>query len=283
MIILPICMFEKFKFKDALIGLWKSKWILVAVAILTAIVVVFARISKVNKTETVDDRYLTTLSFYVSPNFSISDNVDGKAEAVNMIALSYLSMISSDACVQHVYDKLVSEVSKEDLIKILKLDYTSNNLDKSFLKSITKVVKDKNSALVINVYIETYDKTISNKIVDGYKDFVKKEISNKSNGLVSITHLGTTQALSKGQTLDSISADTDADKIVKPASTSLFKQLIIWEFLMLALAVICVFTKVLFMPTINSREDFAQYDVPVVTEIYGFSNCDVKGKEHLNV
>lgn len=283
MIILPICMFEKFKFKDALIGLWKSKWILVAVAILTAIVVVFARISKVNKKEMIDDRYLTTLSFYVSPNFSISDNVDGKAEAVNMIALSYLSMISSDACVQHVYDKLVSEVSKEDLIKILKLDYTSNNLDKSFLKSITKVVKDKNSALVINVYIETYDKTISNKIVDGYKDFVKKEISNKSNGLVSITHLGTTQALSKGQTLDSISADTDADKIVKPASTSLFKQLIIWEFLMLALAVICVFTKVLFMPTINSREDFAQYDVPVVTEIYGFSNCDVKGKEHLNV
>lgn len=276
-------MFEKFKFKDALIGLWKSKWILVAVAILTAIVVVFARISKVNKKEMIDDRYLTTLSFYVSPNFSISDNVDGKAEAVNMIALSYLSMISSDACVQHVYDKLVSEVSKEDLIKILKLDYTSNNLDKSFLKSITKVVKDKNSALVINVYIETYDKTISNKIVDGYKDFVKKEISNKSNGLVSITHLGTTQALSKGQTLDSISADTDADKIVKPASTSLFKQLIIWEFLMLALAVICVFTKVLFMPTINSREDFAQYDVPVVTEIYGFSNCDVKGKEHLNV
>lgn len=276
-------MFEKFKFKDALIGLWKSRWILVAVAILTAMGVVFARISKVNKKEMIDDRYLTTLSFYVSPNFSISDNVDGKAEAVNMIALSYLSMISSDACVQHVYDKLVSEVSKEDLIKILKLDYTSNNLDKSFLKSITKVVKDKNSALVINVYIETYDKTISNKIVDGYKDFVKKEISNKSNGLVSITHLGTTQVLSEGKTLDSISADTDADKIVKPASTSLFKQLIIWEFLMLALAVICVFTKVLFMPTINSREDFAQYDVPVVTEIYGFSGCDVRGKEHANV
>lgn len=283
MIILPICMFEKFKFKDALIGLWKSRWILVAVAILTAMGVVFARISKVNKKEMIDDRYLTTLSFYVSPNFSISDNVDGKAEAVNMIALSYLSMISSDACVQHVYDKLVSEVSKEDLIKILKLDYTSNNLDKSFLKSITKVVKDKNSALVINVYIETYDKTISNKIVDGYKDFVGKEISNKSNGLVSITHLGTTQALSEGKTLDNISNDTDTDKIVKPVSTSLFKQLIIWEFLMLALAVICVFTKVLFMPTINSREDFAQYDVPVVTEIYGFSNCDVKGKEHLNV
>jgi len=226
---------------------------------------------------------LTTVSFYVSPILNASDNRDGKAEEINMIALSYLSMLSSDACVQHVYDKLTSEVSKEDLIKKLKLEDTSKNLDKSFLKSITKVVKDKNSSLMINVYIEAYDKTLSNKIVEGYKDFVQKEISNKSNGLANIIHFGTTQALSEGKTLDSISDDTETDKVVKPASTSLLKQLIIWEFLMLALAVICVFTKVLFMPTINSREDFAQYDVPVITEIYGFSGCDMRGKEHTNV
>ena len=276
-------MFEKFKFKDALIGVWKSKWLLIAVAIVTAIGVVFARSSKVNKSEAVDDQYLTTVSFYVSPILNASDNRDGKAEEINMIALSYLSMLSSDACVQHVYDKLTSEVSKEDLIKKLKLEYTSKNLDKSFLKSITKVVKDKNSSLMINVYIEAYDKTLSNKIVEGYKDFVQKEISNKSNGLANIIHFGTTQALSEGKTLDSISDDTETDKVVKPASTSLLKQLIIWEFLMLALAVICVFTKVLFMPTINSREDFAQYDVPVITEIYGFSGCDMRGKEHTNV
>lgn len=283
MIVSPICMFEKFKFKDALIGLWKNKWLLVVVAIVTAVGVVLAKSLKVNKNETVDNQYLTTVSFCVSPNFDASYKLAGKAEEVNMIALSYLSMLSSDACVQHVYDKLISEVSKEDLIRALKLDYISKNLDKSFLKSITKVMKDKNSVLMINVYIETYDKTISNKIVEGYKDFVQKEISNKSDGLVNITHFGTTQALSEGKTLNNLSDTMEPDKIVKPASTSLLKQLLIWEFLMLALAVICVFTKVLFVPTINSREDFAQYGIPVLTEIYGFSSCDKRRKEDVNV
>lgn len=268
-------MFDKFKFRDAMLGLWKYKILIIIVAILT-LVFTFTKNQNSGSKSQKKDKCLVTESFNVLPSLSSVDGDDliAKVDTAEVISRNCLAQLNSDSCLEYVFKKVQEKVDAKDIVKKVCFDndYTVNSLNRYFLNDLVKIECSEYSNSLINIYVLTDDDVISGEIMNAYKDFINSMILVKG---VEGNFIGVTQRFTK-VSLDNAKMGMEEESKEVNFSKVLLKQIIIWEFLMLAIAVIAIFTKVLFDPTMNSRYDFFQYEVPVLFEMNGFGgSCNV--------
>lgn len=254
-------MFEKFGFKDVCYNIWKYKFIFIVVELVIVGLILKNYLitpSSEKNLQQQNDQFLTSISYVVENADGTPRKYDNTSEA-NKLIVSYVALLKTDLCNDYISKKVLEVYKEKDLNEFLveNSENKEKNKNNKFLNSIAKSVKVEqleNSSL-INISVESLKKDLGEKIISAYKEFLSENVINEKTGLnLKLLGLNQNSTASEKQT-------------VKVSKTFIIKKLFIYSVLAMTILAVIVCFKVLFYPTLNRKSDFADYNVPVISEI----------------
>lgn len=246
-------MFENYGIRDVFIGIWKFKWM---IAIVLIISVLFGTAYGTRVKEKTfggeNEIWSTSASFFVTS--TEQDTVkDEMFDRSGDITNTYVTLLTSDFSKQYVLDNILTKYSKEDIIKRAHIGGKPEDLNMHVLASKFNVSRLPSST-VINMYVEIPDKELSGDILKAYTDCLTKFLREKVNQ-GRLTYIDGTQQI--------VGAENGA------AMKSVSKYVIIFSMAAIVLSLIAVFIITLVSPTINRKSDFYKYNVKYIGNMYG--------------
>lgn len=274
-------MFEHFGLRDVFCAINRQKKLIAIILAITIIVGVFngyrtiKNASNSEKQEESAGFYLDTASYKVEPKFEITDE---NLSALREIPKQVASVLNTDFCKKSIYDKLITMYSKSDIIKKTALSSMSIKEEDINIYCLDKMVYSAqyDSSNIIQLYVETHDKELSKDILQLYKDYMSNTIiPNSSNANIyyidSVYQENSTQD-SAIEVLTSKDNNKTIDMVKSSTAVSvkkvMLKSVIVPLILVVALICIVIFVVELFNPKLNRREDFLEYDIPIIGELY---------------
>ncbi len=255
-------MFEKCGMNDILFGIWKKKWLIVAVVLAFALLGAAYWGMEKSENSFAEDllspsnaQWVASSSFTVvgeNPGGNTSGSGEGSAE--NSAAQSVLTLALADYRREVMLDALLEKYTPQEIIEALDLSTSPEKLSLFSLKDVVNgsVIPDSS---VLNLFIHCNDESFARDFMTLINQSVQTVASDM--GGCTVTYMGGVFALDP----DASSQDRTGGTVSLPARMFLFAFI---GFLLTALVVIA---KAVFVPTVNRRADFSAYGLPVLGEV----------------
>ncbi|MEG0664372.1 MAG: hypothetical protein RR483_04680 [Clostridia bacterium] len=242
-------MFENFGLKDLWSNIKKFKVVLIIILILTICFGITNYFMSKNQIKESEYRWISS-AFY-----NVVTKEDNKDEGIENLlkrnASSYQIMVKSDVANEYVYNKILSDYSKKEIIEkcdlnIAEEDFKPITLDELF---VCKVLESTN---ILNLFAQTKDQEISKKILNYYEEYLNKVLE---------------PTIEKGS-LVYMSGTTQNSKMKNESNFNMgYKGIIILFLLVVVLECLFVIIYSFVKPTINTNSDFEKYGVKVFAKL----------------
>lgn len=246
-------MFEHFGLRDVIACALKFKTLFLIVMVLSILFGGYVQYkqTKPSTGDPNDGTYTSTAFFTVDDkNYDTSSGLitdNGKETEIKRFASTYQALLKTDLSNQYVYDKVLSDMSKKEFLSKSKIDATENSFVPTDLGKIVTIKATDNTA-EFSVAITTKNKETSEELLKYYSEYLSKTIQPQIKA-DSLTNVGSTTQ----------KAASSSTKSSKPLILAVGGGFILY--------LLFIFTWVLFLPTINRKSDFAEYDVNVIAEL----------------
>ena len=233
-------MFEHLGFKDFCIGLWKYKYLIIAVTLVVTLVFGALVCGKTIVGE--EEPYYINEKIVCFKNDDIPKDTTA-GYTVNKLAEMYKDLLSQEAVTTYVIEKTEDSYSEDFIEELYTKTFGSSVLQdgkispKQFAKFTTVSFAAGNVG--VKIHVETKDRAFSDNLMKIYTDYINELVSEKAE-----------------PTESSLSSFSES-KTVKIALIAV-----------LAFVLTCfgVFIKILVKPTLNRRADFENMGIPVLGE-----------------
>ena len=233
-------MFDNYGIKDVFYGLWRFKWIIAVVVIIST--VLGYGYGVYNRNNATQGNYCASVTYLVTTK-DAADKKDTKMfNDSKEFAQNLKNMLSADFCYNFVIDEMKKTYSEEEVAKIINAATKKPTVAALSEVATVNVLPDSSE---VNLFVECKEEKAANDLLNAFKKYVSQE--KNINNYCTIMELGgLTQQLA-------------ADSVMSPKSFA-----IVGFAGSLFLMIIAVFIVTLVRPTLNERGDIEQYEVPVI-------------------
>lgn len=263
-------MFEHFGIMDVFSAIRKYIKSIIAILIVCACLFCLFTIRSlknigVGNYKTNNKIYNSSVSYYFEPIIKpeLTDSDIYTLDMYRNLPDQYAGMLNNDFCRKYVKERIMETFTAKEISdkSSLVLDESKSDIEISGFNDIISVEKQKDAPL-LKITAETYSKELTNKIVSEYSRYLNEELGPKTDW-VKIKLIGEYQ----GESLAPIISETNQAGVSKLVIKIAIKSIIIPLIAIAAIELIVVFFIALFIPTINRKSDFLQYDIKVISEI----------------
>lgn len=259
-------MFEHFGLKDAFWAIWRYKILIfcfgLILAFLGGIIISKTVVNSVPaelSPDLVQDEEKDISYYEVKNQFYLEYYGDDKSITSQALSQMYLNTFQSYSCNQFVNEYILSRMSKEEIIKRLKVDYTPEEIGFDYFEQFIQGTVDTESGQAFTLLVRSGDVEYASLVVDAYMQWIY-ELASHENSQVGIV------------TLDkSIESSTlfHMEKQTVLESKNLSKRVVSIIFFFVAVIVLSVVVMGirLFVPTLNCKSDFEEYGIAVLGEL----------------
>ncbi len=249
-------MFEHLGFKDFCIGLWKYKYLIIAVTLVVTLV--FGALVGGKTIVGEEEPYYINEKIVCFKNDDIPKDTTA-GYTVNKLAEMYKDLLSQEAVTTYVIEKTEDSYSEDFIEELYTKTFGSSVLQdgkispKQFAKFTTVSFAAGNVG--VKIHVETKDRAFSDNLMKIYTDYINGSVKDIGDKITvdCISELVSEKAEPTESSLSSFSES----KTVKIALIAV-----------LAFVLTCfgVFIKILVKPTLNRRADFENMGIPVLGE-----------------
>lgn len=273
-------MFEHFGVKDIWPSIKKHGILIMIFIFFLTLIFGFISLNKVKSflNTTHDENcplYAASASYYVQAELDDTEIKNSDSDFWKFLPDNYVSLMNTDVCANFIYEKISKVYSSDYLIKNSEVSSfvdrsNSKIIDIESVKKLYKVSREKNT-MVINIYSLAYNEELSKIILKECCNFF--EIY--SNHQIKNSHanfIGETIKIIKS----SSELNNDEDKSTKGESHNsniktiiliIVKNFVVPTIGLTACLLLIILFIYMFKPTLNSKSDFCEYNVPIIGEV----------------
>lgn len=248
-------MFEKYGFLDLFCGIRKYFLCMIGVSVLGFLIGAYQGIVSGNEnTEAVKTTYIRSDSFYFMPDKTDLVNENG-VDYLKQVSLSTRAYILSDFSRKYVFDYLDKTYGRDNMMELLRKQNSESeeeNYDQSYLSQFIhcNILSDN---MTVNFWIESANEELTDVLFEGYARYVQYLDEDIFEELLLVNLGGAKQQ--------------KVENTVEKAADNGFRIGLILMISVFALSVMAVFLYSLFVPVMNRKTDFCEYEVNVSGEV----------------
>ncbi|RAQ30615.1 hypothetical protein DPQ25_03770 [Hydrogeniiclostridium mannosilyticum] len=240
-------MFEKCGFRDVMARIWRYKIFILIVTALFVILGIGISAMKSSGQSTLEreGNWIATASY-------LTEDQAATAEGDRSIqfAATVAGVLGSDYARYQINEILLQAFTKEDIIKYAGLSVPADEYSSSSLTDLYEVKTTSNTP-IFTITIKAKDEQFVNAALKACTATLEQSVQSLSEA--SIKLIGETTE----QTMETVSAAYTPKKMIIAA----------FGILGLGLSLLVTLFMAMFFPTVNRKEDFALYGVPVLGEL----------------